>query len=477
MQKTLFKKQLAIGLLIVLVSFLILGITLLFFISRYWEGEKESLLLENANEVSNLCQSSSIQNGVSISPKDPKLFQTVITAMAKSIGADIFLADKDGIVEISSGQNSDVKTGSALPKLILTSALSKANIEDSTLGGFYKSNYYTASVPITITENGQQSVYGIVFVSMAHNDIYNFTTRVMTIFILAAIMTFVIVSGLVWYFSFSLVRPLRQIAKAAKSFGSGDFEVRVPVKSKDEIGQLSEAFNNMADSLTQSESARRSFIANVSHELKTPMTTISGFIDGILDGTIEKDKQSFYLKLVSEEIKRLSRLVTSMLALSRIDNGELRLNKQRFDLTETLINTLITFEQKIEERHLKIFGLDDMESLFVNGDSDLMHQVIYNLVENAVKFTNENGYIKVKAYKTNEAVFVEIQNSGEGILPEELSFIFDKFYKTDKSRSRDKYGMGLGLYIVRTIIRLHGGNIYAESVAGEHCKFTFWIPN
>lgn len=136
------------------------------------------------------------------------------------------------------------------------------------------------------------------------------------------------------------------MAQAAKSFGAGDFSSRVPVTSQDEIGQLAIAFNNMADSLATSEGTRRSFIANVSHELKTPMTTIAGFIDGILDGTIPPDRQGYYLNIVSTEVRRLSRLVQSMLALSRIDSGELRMNKQRFDLTNILISTLLTFEQK-----------------------------------------------------------------------------------------------------------------------------------
>lgn len=206
------------------------------------------------------------------------------------------------------------------------------------------------------------------------------------------------------------------------------------------------------------------------------MTTIAGFIDGILDGTIPPQRQSYYLNIVTVEIRRLSRLVQTMLALSRIDSGEFKMNKQRFDLTGIIISTLLTFEQKIEQRKIRVQGLEEAESLFVDGDPDMLHQVVYNLVENAVKFTDEGGYIRLTLTDLPDKTVLEIKNSGQGIAPEEISHIFERFYKTDKSRSQDKNGMGLGLYIVKTILRLHGGDITASSVVGQYCAFTLWLP-
>lgn len=281
---------------------------------------------------------------------------------------------------------------------------------------------------------------------------------------------------IVWLYSYNFVRPLRQMAVAAKNFGEGNFAMRVPVTSSDEIGQLAVAFNNMASSLASVESVRRNFIANVSHELKTPMTTIAGFIDGILDGTIPKEKERQYLGIVSGEVKRLSRLVKTMLDLSRIDSGELHIRPARFDLTATVFNALITFEKPIEDKQIDIRGLADAESIYMDGDPDMIHQVVYNLIENAVKFTNEGGYIELKTEDQPDRTSFTIRNSGAGIPADEISMIFDRFYKTDKSRSKDKTGMGLGLYIVRTIIRLHGGEITVSSVENEYCQFSFWIP-
>ena len=246
--------------------------------------------------------------------------------------------------------------------------------------------------------------------------------------------------------------------------------------TRDEMGELAVAFNHMADSLATGESSSRSFIANVSHELKTPMTTISGFIDGILDGTIPPEKQEHYLKIVSSEVKRLSRLVKSMLNLSRIDSGELRLRPATFDINQTVLDAMLSFEKPIEDKKLEVRGLEDSVSIKVDGDPDMIHQVVYNLIENAVKFTNEGGYIEVRTEDLKDRVVVHIKNSGEGIAPDEITRIFQRFYKTDKSRSKDKTGMGLGLYIVRTIIKLHGGEITVSSIQGEFSEFSFWLP-
>ena len=296
------------------------------------------------------------------------------------------------------------------------------------------------------------------------------------LFCSVGIVIFALMFCFVGVFSYQLTKPLQQMAKAAKAFGNGDFSIRVNVKSNDEIGELAQAFNSMADSLAASEGMRRSFVANVSHELKTPMTTIAGFIDGILDGTIPPEREKYYLNIVTVEIKRLSRLVTSMLALSRIDSGELKMVTQTFNISDTVLNTFLTFEQKIEERKINILGLGDNKPVFIEGDPDMIHQVIYNLVENAAKFTNEGGDITVNVEEKGNDAFVTIKNTGAGIPKEQLQFIFDRFYKTDKSRSHDKNGMGLGLYIVKTIIQLHGGEIKADSVEGEYTQFWIRLP-
>lgn len=215
--------------------------------------------------------------------------------------------------------------------------------------------------------------------------------------------------------------------------------------------------------------------ANISHELKTPMTTIAGFVDGILDGTIPPEKRDHYLQIVSGEVKRLSRLVRSMLDIARIEAGEMPLKPVVFDVNDTVCRTIFTFEQSIEAKHLEVRGLDTPK-MMVEADPDLIHQVIYNLVDNAVKFVNDGGYLEINYTVENGWVYVGVKNSGQGIPKEEISKVFERFYKSDRSRSLDKNGVGLGLYIVQSIINLHGGNIMVRSTEGEFCEFVFSLP-
>ncbi len=206
------------------------------------------------------------------------------------------------------------------------------------------------------------------------------------------------------------------------------------------------------------------------------MTSIAGFIDGILDGTIPKDKQQYYLEIVSTEVRRLSRLVVSMLNMSKIESGDLEMKPSNYDISDQIIHILLTFEQKIENKNIEIRGLDNLKPTYVVADPDMIYQAIYNLFDNAVKFTNENGYIAVLLTERNTDIEVSIKNSGEGIQQKELSKVFERFYKVDKSRSLDSKGAGLGLYIVKLMIEMHGGKVLAKSDSTETAEFTFTLP-
>lgn len=483
-RKSLFSKYLSISLSIVLISFLILGTMLVYFVAQYSETQKKASLSENTQVVSDLIATESTiwNNTLSITKAQMNTLRNVITTISTSMDADIFVTRIDGELTGATIFCSEGTYCTHLQHIVPPEICNEVLTQESglfftsTLGDVYTEKRLVAAKPILV-DTGQEIVpVGIVFSTTSEGAFTDFTSQILKIFFLAAISTFVIVFCITGFFTYNMVRPLRQMSQAAKSFAKGDFTIRVPVTSSDEIGELSVAFNNMADALAASEGTRRSFIANVSHELKTPMTTIAGFIDGILDGTIPKDKQNHYLKIVTAEVRRLSRLVTSMLSLSRIDSGDLKMHKQRFDMTNIIISTLLTFEQKLSMRHINVLGLEDSESVFVEGDPDMIHQVVYNLLENAVKFTEENGIIEINTQVLPTRVTVEIKNSGPGIPPDELHHIFERFYKTDKSRSQDKNGMGLGLYIVKTIMRLHGGDITAKSVQNEFSSFKFWLP-
>ena len=273
-----------------------------------------------------------------------------------------------------------------------------------------------------------------------------------------------------------MVTPLQQMSLAAKKFAVGDFSYRVNIKTNDELSDLGYAFNEMADALDKLESSRRSFVANVSHELKTPMTSIAGFIDGILDGTIPKEKEDYYLKIVSDEVRRLSRLVVAMLNMSKIESGDFQMKPKPYNICDQIIHILLTFEQKIESKNIEIIGLENIGVHYVLADPDMIYQVVYNLFDNAVKFTNNGGYIAIEVSDAGDNIRISIKNSGDGIDSNELTHIFERFYKVDKSRSLDSKGAGLGLYIVKTMVEMHGGRIFARSDSKTEAEFVFTLP-
>jgi len=273
-------------------------------------------------------------------------------------------------------------------------------------------------------------------------------------------------------------KPLQIMAKAANAFGHGnlDSRVRVDETTSQEMQELALAFNNMATSLQKSEYQRQEFVANVSHELKTPMTTISGYVDGILDGTIPESRRDHYLHIVSDETKRLSRLVRSMLDISQLQNQDIpEEKKMHFDLEEAVGQVLITFEKKINDKHLEVEVDMPEHPVYTIAGKDYITQVIYNLLDNAVKFCPEGKTLGVRIREGGSKAYISISNEGETIPANELPLVFDRFHKLDKSRSKNRDGWGLGLYIVKTIVCSHGENISVTSRDGK-TEFTFTMP-
>ncbi len=445
-------------------------------LTKYWTNNKMETMSKNTSSLASLCtRYIRLQDSI----KQDYFFdesialQDIMETISSNIGGEVFFVNANGKIIVANSNAVYATEGKFIDyEVVKKTILNNKYYDETDLGGVFKQNHYIYGQPVYI---GNQLVC-IAFTTADTSEYYQFTSLMLNIFLVSALITFAVAIIAIGIYTYYMVKPLRQIAFAAHKFGQGDFSTRVKVKSRDEIGQLADEFNNMAESLCSSENIRRSFIANVSHELKTPMTTIAGFIDGILDGTIPPEKQSYYLKIVSDEVRRLSRLVRSMLDLSKIDNGELKLNYQNFDFVSTLISALVTFEAEIERKNIEIRGLEDMQSVYIDGDADLIHQVVYNLIENAVKFVNENGYIQFIINDLPDKTEFAIINSGHGIDKNDLGLVFDKFYKTDKSRSIDKKGMGLGLYLVKTIIGLHGGKITVSSEINKYCRFDFYIP-
>ncbi len=291
----------------------------------------------------------------------------------------------------------------------------------------------------------------------------------------SALLVLLAVMIAVYFISERVTCPLREMSTAAKRFAGGKFDTRVVVHGNDEVAELAVAFNQMADSLQNLDKMRSSFIANVSHDLRTPMTTIAGFIDGIRDGVIPPEERDYYLGVIAMEVQRLSRLVSSLLDLSRIQAGDRKFTPEEFDICEMGRLILISFEKQLEEKQLQVEFESEDDRMLAYADRDAIYQIFYNICHNAVKFSAVGGLFRIRITSLDRKLQVAVYNEGQGIPKEDLPYVFERFYKSDKSRGLDKTGVGLGLYISKTIIEAHGERIRVESECGKSCEFFFTL--
>ena len=467
---------------IILIAFIILGTFLMVFVNQFWDTRNLNKAKEDLNSYVLLTSKALENNNGQLEVKDQETFNLMID-LSRNSSYNLIITNAAGTVYKITRPDKNIKKGYQMPYYVTNALIKDQYYESETKTDFfYSATKLTVASPfkskVTEDKNKGMAIAGYIFVCVPEHTIENgLPNQIFQILIYAVLASVLVSCLLAGVFSYTQSKQLKQMSEQAKKFAKGDFSGRIPVKGKDEVGQLTRAFNDMADALDKEESVRRDFIANISHELKTPMPTIAGFIDGILDGTIPESKQKHYLTIVSEEISRLSGLVASMLSLARIDSGKTTIYKTKFSLISTIVNILLTFEDRLEEKEIEIVGLETADGLSVYGDQALLHQVLYNLIENATKFTPQGGEITFHAESKGDKLYFSVKNSGKGISQKDLPFIFDKFYKTDKSRSEDKKSMGLGLYLVKTIINLHGGEITVTSEIDKETCFAFWIPN
>lgn len=480
-----FSKYFAVFSAVIIVCMLIIGIFLLFFTVDYWRDTKLELLQKN---VVNMANTTAVSLKQAEMLNDWERAAIVVCSslyqISDSLEADFFVCNMNGEVvfckDVLSPDLSLTDSGHCLfhnNYKLKSSTITKASKGGfalfSTLDGIYADLHAVAIEPVILDDK----VTGLVVATApVMNELVPYALKVLGMFLMASSLSLILISIAVYIFTDRLTKPLRAMAQATRHYAQGDFSFRVQLKGNDELTRLVTDFNAMAKSLEALESSRRSFVANVSHEFKTPMTTIGGFINGILDGTIPSEKQEYYLGIVSDEVKRLSGLVNTMLNISRIESGNVELVYESFNLTELILSVFLGFEQIIENRGINIFGLDFLEPMVINADKDMINQMIYNLIDNAVKFSNDNGDIIITASQTPSDISLSIRNSGSGIPKEEIENIFERFYKVDKSRSSDSKSVGLGLHIIKSIIELHHGSINVKSFENEFTEFLIALP-
>lgn len=399
-------------------------------------------------------------------------YKQMLKSWAEFVGSDIIVASLDGKIQ---GATQNVNS---VPKNYMDSIKEgKTIVKKGTFGGQYKDRQLTVGMPVRY--NG--TIIAAMFFNTPLKALTRTTFDIVAIFLVCAAISFFLAFVFIYIQSKRISSPIGKINRAVQQIAAGNFSGRVKVTSNDEIGQLASSFNFMADSVEDLENMRAGFISDVSHELRTPMTSISGFAQSMIDGKIPKESQNEYLKIIVDESKRLTKLVNDMLEMTKMSSSEYQLTIDKFDLNELVRICIISMENAITDKNLDLNVKMSEEALNVLADKDSITRVILNLIDNAIKFSYENTVIGIEVGVRNKKAYITVGNFGDGIDKKDLSNIFNRFYKTDKSRERVKSGAGLGLSLCKNILNLHKQSIWVESDTvkegskTKYTKFTFTL--
>ena len=453
---------------IVLISFLMIGIAFVFIGSSFVINDARTNMAANASEINRIA--SAVTDEAELESWDIRM---TISMLSQGTGNHIFLCNDDGyVVSCSDKQLACPHMGVRIAEDYLRMMEQEGGINQLTdLDGFYENTSYVVGERVVIADG---TLIGYILVSKDATSIVGAYGAFVYLYFLVSLAVLSLAVLMSFAFSKALTRNLDEMTVAARKYSHSDFSMRISTSDMtDEMGALADSFNAMADSLEKSEQTRREFISNVSHELRTPMTTIAGFAEGLLDGTIPKAEEEKYLVVIADETRRLSRLVREMLDMSKMqEKVSDPKNMKPFNLTEELVITLLSFEARANEKKLDVdLQLPDDE-LWVRGNQDSIHRVIYNLLDNAIKFANVGGTLYLAIWKQGGKAYVCVADEGEQIPADDLPFIFDRFHKSDRSRSMDRDGVGLGLYLVKSILDAHDEDIVVTSKHGV-TKFVF----
>ena len=469
----LYWRQMSITVGMVLLTLVLLG-TVFFSLSyNYARGQKTDELLERAQVVSRLSVRY-LESGRYLTMEElrqDQVFQQLAATAAMISDMDILVCDEEGHVLLSTDETMEGQS-ITIPEGVMSAVLEQGTWAGrSCLDQLYESKRFVGGVSVVSPTTGK--VLGSVFTVSSGDTVDALWRTFAGLLVMTALVVLMISFVATSVTTMRQIKPIREMAQATRCYAEGDFDIRMNDYGRDdEIGELAASFNNMAERLQQTERQRREFIANISHELKTPMTTIAGYTDGILDGTIPPENEKQYLQIIANESRRLSRLVRRMLDVSQLQAMDPLRNGNHFDICESMRRVLISMEKKINDRHLDVEADIPDEPILVLGDNDMITQVLYNLLENAAKFAREGSTLYLGVTMMDGKARVTVRNVGDTIPAEELPLLFERFHKSDKSRSEDKDGYGLGLYIVKTILQQHKEDISVTSENGV-TTFTF----
>ena len=467
----LYWRQLFVTAGMVMLTLFLLGASFFSLSYNYARSQQSDEMLDRAQVMSRLSVDY-LESGRYLNIEDLQNdpgFQQLASFGATVSDVQFMICDTEGHVLLSTDESLSGKV------VTMPEEMTRKILEDGSasrrddLGGLYEQKRLVVGVPVVNRETDR--TVGVVYAVSLSTSADTMWQGFVGLFFMTAFVVLMIAFMASSITAMRQVQPIREMVQATRQYAEGDFDVRMKDYGRnDEMGELAASFNNMAETLQQTERQRREFIANISHELKTPMTTIAGYTDGILDGTIPPENERQYLQIISDESRRLSRLVRRMLDVSQLQVMDPLKSGSHFDICESMRRVLISMEKKITDRHLDVDADIPEEPILVRGDNDMITQVIYNLLENATKFAREGTTLYLGVTTIDGKARVTVRNLGDTIPAEELPLLFERFHKSDKSRSEDKDGVGLGLYIVKTILEQHKEKI---SVTSENGVTTF----
>ncbi len=484
MSKSIFAKYILTFILIIVVIFAILMSIIVALVDNHSNSLQAEVVKVSANSAKSYIELSYFYSRADgfdefINENSEDVLNILSAVVSNSEGISFLIADENGklLLYATDSERGGFNTAEYVPPLILNKLtnLEEVTTLNTSISRIIKPSRISFSIPII--KNGEME--GAIIAVSSNNKLAELLDKMVNALLVSSMWVMVAALIAVYFLTEMITGPLRAMSRAAKKLANGNFDVRIPVRGKDEVAELAESFNHMADSLQNLETMRNTFMANVSHDLRTPMTTISGFIDNILIGAIPPEEEHYYLGIIKEEVKRLSRLVSSLLDISRIQAGDRKLTMSSFDICESARLILISFEKEIENKKLAVDFECDEERIFVTADRDAIYQVLYNICDNAVKFASNEGQYKITIKRTEinkeKKVLISVYNQGAGISKDDIPFVFERFYKADKSRGIDKKGVGLGMFISKTIMDAHNESIWVESKFEEYCEFFFTL--
>jgi len=337
--------------------------------------------------------------------------------------------------------------------------------------GYFHDSRLSTIAPITEHLN----IRGYVAVHYLMSDLYQSRSSLLWIIQLLFVITYLMTAVLFLFYSFYIRKPLYAITKGASEFANGNLSYQIPVKSENELGYLAINLNYMADKLNRNGEYQRQFISNISHDFRSPLTSIKGYVEAMIDGTIPVEMQEKYLKIISYEAERLEKLTRGLLTLNELDIHKRMLNIQDFDINQTIKSTAASFEGTCTTRQILLELILSGQTLYAHADLEQIQQVLYNLLSNAIKFSPDHSTITIETTEKNGKIFVSVKDHGIGIPKSSLNRIWERFYKIDRSRGKDQKGTGLGLAIVKEIISAHGQHINVISTEGVGTEFIFTL--